>query len=168
MRMSVFASERGISPDLYLDIENAAQVAYQVVSETDHYQLDEVHYRGVCCKVPYLMVQELISAGRRASVDAATVCTSAIGVLTHSPLDSRYSRDHHYVSIDHESTEVIADGTWQQYLGSKQRTRNLPRVLIGSRLIVAAKAYDAGIRDKAALALWLPAAERDGLTSLYC
>ena len=55
---------------------------------------------------------------------------------------------HTYISAALPGVDtVIADGTWQQFVPKKKRSKNLPRIAVGSPAEVQELAADAGVHD---------------------
>jgi hypothetical protein len=114
---------------LHSDILAAAETAYVEIAESNsYYKFEAVHRHPVCYLAAGIMVAELVAMGYSAVREA-----QAVG-----------SGEHSYGVVDYETDKIIADPTWQQFI-SYNPSLDLPRVLIGTRGQVIAKALGFGM-----------------------
>jgi hypothetical protein len=121
-----------------LAILDASEHAHRTLAEEGR-PFADVHRITVCFRAAELMVDAMRNSGLHAD---------------HEVRNSVATGDHSYPTVTTSNGEVIvADPTWQQFLPKGNRTDHLPKVLIGTRDQVVAKARSAGV-DEATLGLW--------------
>jgi hypothetical protein len=121
------------------DAAAASDHAYQVVAQQEHVSPDEVYKMPLCRQVASLMVKSLSDCGHRVDQEVRVIGR----VFDHSYVTASPGR----------GVEQIIDPTWQQFLPADRRTAELPKVLVGSRAKVVARARSYGV-DEFALGLW--------------
>jgi len=120
------------------DIMAATEQAYQTIA-AEGLPLPEVHKLGVCYQASSLVVNSLLENGHSARHERR----GGWSVVEHS-----------YVAITTGTgTELLVDPTWQQFLPATKWSDQLPRVLVGERSDIIAKARKYGV-DEASLTVW--------------
>ncbi len=119
-----------------LDIDAAANHAYQRIAQERQLDPDEVHRTGVCHQAASLMVASLLESGH----DVERRTGSSPWVI----------EGHCYVEIRNGGAEaLIIDPTWQQFLKGNIPD-NTPRVLVGSSSKVVERAISLGVNPSIA------------------
>ena len=113
-------------------LSTAIEQGYQDLSELYGYPFEIVHRMPVCRKMAAMTVYRLLFDH---DFDAATT-------------DERPAwrvDGHGYLVFPQNDIEIIADPTWQQFLGAADLDPNLPKALVGPRDEVATRACLAGV-----------------------
>lgn len=107
------------------------------------YRRDDIYKAAMCAKLAALAVRELGPYGAKQETHIGSDLTT-----------------HDYLVIETTGNDIVADGTWQQFLPQHLRKADLPKVLVGTRDEVALDALRYGV-DKGKIELWDERSKRD-------
>lgn len=130
-------STTSISPSTAEALNKAAQQAYGIVGVEKGVDPSKVRKMRLCHRVAHLMVEGLVET----EPDARMETRGGWTVDEHSYVDVQPSGD------------LIADGTWQQFVPPDKLPADAPEVLIGTRNEVVQALRSHGV-DEITLALW--------------
>lgn len=108
------------------------------------YRKDDIYKVAVCSKLASLAIAEL----------------EGIAGVEHETHTSEDLTTHDFLVLRTTEKEILADGTWQQFLPHVLRSSDLPEILIGTREEVAARARLYGVPSEKAT-LWDISTKRD-------
>lgn len=123
--------------DPFETLNKAAQHAYKIVGEERGIPSSQVHRMPLCHRVAELMIEQLVTTEPGARRETRGGWT----VDEHSYVDVRPSGD------------LIADGTWQQFVPADTLPLDTPTILIGTREQVTDVLRSYGVAE-ITLALW--------------
>ena len=134
----MFMTSLTSSDDLQTEIMTAARRAYETLAR-EGMPAEAMHKLCVCYQASALITDSLVENGYTA---------------THEIQNGSTVVEHSFVTVKtRNGEELLVDPTWQQFLPKDKITPELPRVLIGDRSEVIAKAREFGVDEKA-LKIW--------------